>query len=242
MPQGYYHSIDTFGAVDGQGIRYVLFLAGCKLGCAFCHNPDTWDSCGHTATAAAIACDIERYRPYYDASDGGLTVSGGEPLLQPSFVAALFRSCRQKGIHTTLDTAGFCPPENLAEVLPFTDAVLFSVKAVDSDKHRHLTQTSNELILKNLSTIAGKVPLTLRYVVIPGLNNTPEDLDLLSNLIHSLPRPVPVELLPYHTMGKTKWDRLGRRYLLEDVPAASDNDMAEAKRCLNTNGITVLYE
>lgn len=241
MPQGHYHSIDTFGAVDGQGIRYVLFLAGCKLGCRFCHNPDTWDSCGHTATVAEITRDIERYRPYYDASGGGLTVSGGEPLLQPSFVATLFNNCRQKGIHTTLDTAGFCPPENLDEVLPFTDAVLFSIKAVDSTKHCRLTGASNELILKNLSSVAGKVPLTLRYVVIPGINNTPQDINLLSGLIHSLPRPVPVELLPYHTMGKNKWEKLGRRYQLEGVPDASDSDVSEARRCLNNNGITVLY-
>jgi pyruvate formate lyase activating enzyme len=242
MPLGRYHSIDTFGAVDGRGIRYVLFLAGCKLGCKFCHNPDTWNDCGQTATADQILKNMERYRPYYDASDGGLTVSGGEPLLQPSFVAGLFKKCREKKIHTALDTAGFCPAENLEEVLPFTDAVLFSIKTADPVQHRNLTGATNELILKNLSTVAGTLlPLTLRYVVIPGVNNTPRDISRLARLIRSLPRSVPVELLPYHTMGKNKWENLGWRYPLEDVPAASSGDVLETRRQLTSHGITVLY-
>lgn len=239
---GYYHSIETFGTVDGRGIRYVLFLAGCSLGCKFCHNPDTWVQGEKTIPVEAVLADIRKYRRYYEASGGGITLSGGEPLLQPDFVAEVFQQCRGQKVHTTLDTAGNCPEASLARVLPFTDAVLFSLKAVDPGKHRWLTGAGNTRILANLNQVSSVLPVVLRYVVIPGITNTREDITALADLIGSLPGEAAVELLPYHTFGREKWAQLGRAYLLEGVPAATPQDMIKVQTLLQEREIDVLYE
>lgn len=239
---GYYHSVETFGTVDGRGIRYVLFLAGCSLACKFCHNPDTWARGDKTITVDAVMADIKRYRRYYEASGGGITLSGGEPLLQPDFAATVFTRCREAGIHTTLDTAGNYPAAYIDQVLPFTDAVLFSIKAVDEARHRWLTGTGNSQILANLRKISEKLPIALRYVVIPGITNGREDINALAELIHTLPGEVAVELLPYHTLGKRKWAELGRSYVLEGVPDAGPQDVARVQALLKENGIGVLYD
>ena len=238
---GYYHSVETFGTVDGRGIRYVLFLAGCSLGCKFCHNPDTWVQGEKTITAGQVMAELQKYRRYYEASGGGITLSGGEPLLQPEFAAGVFGSCREAGIHTTLDTAGNVPGLNLAGVLPYTDAVLFSIKAVDPEKHRWLTGADNSRILANLH-LAAAAALTVRYVVIPGITNSREDLAALAKLVAALPGEVCVELLPYHTFGRKKWAQLGRAYLLDGVPDAGPQDMIKAQNVLKEFDITVLYE
>ncbi|HWR07279.1 pyruvate formate-lyase-activating protein [Sporomusa sp.] len=239
---GYYHSIETFGTVDGRGIRYVLFLAGCSLGCKFCHNPDTWVRGEKTISVEAVMADIKKYRRYYEASGGGITLSGGEPLLQPDFVAGVFKQCREQNVHTTLDTAGNCPEDSLEHVLPYTDAVLFSIKAVDPDKHRWLTGADNTRILANLKKVSAVLPVALRYVVIPGITNTREDIDALAELIKSLPGQVAVELLPYHTFGRKKWAQLDRTYLLEGVPDATPQDMAKVQALLKEREINVLHE
>ncbi len=239
---GYYHSIETFGTVDGRGIRYVLFLAGCSLGCKFCHNPDTWVRGEKTITVDAVMTDIKKYRRYYEASGGGITLSGGEPLMQPDFVAEIFKRCREKRVHTTLDTAGNYPAEHLDRVLPYTDAVLFSIKAVDPVKHRWLTGADNTRILANLRKVSTVLPVAVRYVVIPGITNGQEDIDALAGLVQSLPGEAAVELLPYHTFGRKKWAELGRTYLLEGVPDATVQDVARVQAMLKERDIDVLYE
>ncbi|WP_371372336.1 pyruvate formate-lyase-activating protein [Sporomusa aerivorans] len=239
---GYYHSVETFGTVDGRGIRYVLFLAGCSLGCKFCHNPDTWVRGEKTITAEQIMADIKKYRRYYEASGGGITLSGGEPLLQPEFVRSVFSSCREAGIHTTLDTAGNVPEANLTGALAHTDAVLFSVKAVDPEKHRWLTGADNRRILANLNKAAMSVPVIVRYVIIPGITNDREDMKALAELVATLPGKVSVELLPYHTFGRKKWAQLGRAYLLDGVPDAGPQDMVRAQTFLEEYDVKVLYE
>jgi len=236
---GYCHSVETFGTVDGPGVRYVLFLAGCNLQCRFCHNPDTWAPAGKAITPEAVLADYEKYRHYYQLSGGGLTVSGGEPLLQAEFVAGLFEACREKGIHTVLDTAGFAPPDSLAKVIRWADAVQFSLKAVDAAKHHRLTGHDNRIILDNLMYAAGQTRLTVRYVIIPGINNSAQDLADLARVVHSLPGPVDTELLAYHAMGRNKWEAMGLPYALDNVPAATAADLAEAKRRLELRGITV---
>ncbi|SDF43201.1 pyruvate formate lyase activating enzyme [Sporolituus thermophilus DSM 23256] len=240
MPLGLCHSCEPCGTVDGQGIRYVLFLAGCALRCKFCHNPDTWQPTGRPVTLDAVLSDLARYEAFYRFSGGGVTVSGGEPLLQAEFVAALFRACRRQGIHTTLDTAGFASPEKMAMVLPYTDAVLFSIKAALADKHVWLTGRSPGPIGENLRTAVGCAPVTVRYVVIPGLTDTAADFAALADLLHGLPRPVSVELLPYHTLGRAKWEGLGRRYPLAGVPAARREQMLAARAALTAQGIRVI--
>lgn len=240
MPTGICHSCEPCGAVDGQGIRYVLFLAGCALRCKFCHNPDTWQPTGRPVTVDAVLSDLARYEAFYRFSGGGVTVSGGEPLLQADFIAALFRACRKQGIHTTLDTAGFAAPAKLAQVLPYTDAVLFSIKTAIPDKHVWLTGRSPGPILENLRVATARVPVTVRYVVIPGLTDTAADLAALAALLHGLPRLVAVELLPYHTLGRAKWEGLGRRYPLDGIAGARREHMLAVQAALTAQGIRVI--
>lgn len=237
---GYYHSRETFGTVDGQGIRYVLFLAGCQLGCKFCHNPDTWQQGSQTITVEEVLADLAKYRVFYEQSGGGITVSGGEPLLQPNFVSALFQACREQGIHTTLDTAGYYPTENLISVLPYTDAVLFSIKAIDQRVHRELTEQDNAIILANLKLATAHVPVTVRYVVIPGITDNRQEVVRLAELIQSLSVPVTVELLPYHTFGRAKWDKMGWPYQLGEIAAAGRIEVQKVQQCLEELGLTVL--
>ncbi|VBB07837.1 radical sam [Lucifera butyrica] len=238
--KGSIHSVETFGTVDGPGIRYVLFLSGCDLRCRFCHNRDTWERQEKTITVAEVLTEMENYRPFYEPSAGGITVSGGEPLLQAPFVAALLRACRERGFHTAVDTGGFYPAGALSQVMPFADLIQFSVKAVDAEKHRLLTGRDNTVILENLrQAAAGAAELVVRYVVIPGMNDSAADLALLAGLITSLPRTAAVELLPYHTMGKVKWERLGLPYSLEAIPSATAEDVVQAAAVLRQSGLIV---
>lgn len=239
--QAHYHSINTFGTVDGPGIRYVLFLAGCELACSFCHNPDTWVKSGKTITVTEVIKEMEEYRSFYDSSGGGITVSGGEPLLQPDFVAALFEQCHMHGIHTIIDTSGFVRLDALEKVLPHTDALLFSLKAADNNVHRQLTGKSNELIIANLIHAAAKCPMTLRYVIIPGINDSDSDLKQLADLVKKLPTTVRLDLLPYHTMGITKWEALKIPYKLTHVPQATEADVKRVKTFLLQAGLQNKY-
>jgi pyruvate formate lyase activating enzyme len=238
--QGYYHSIEHFGTVDGQGIRYVLFLSGCQLRCRFCHNPDTWQQGSQLISTEEILKDIRHYRHFYAGSGGGITVSGGEPLLQSQFVAELFAACQNYNIHTTIDTAGYYNKEHLTNVLPYTNAALFSIKAVDPQKHQWLAGFGNQQILDNLNYLVQHIPVTLRYVVIPGLTNSVEDLQALAGLVHSLSAIVPIELLPYHSLGRYKWQTLNMKYTLDDVPDATHHDISLAASILKAEGITLL--
>ena len=238
--EGYYHSIEHFGTVDGQGIRYVLFLSGCQLRCRFCHNPDTWIQGNKTISTVEILGDILRYRNFYDSSGGGLTLSGGEPLLQSQFIFELLAACHAHSIHTTIDTAGYYDQENITVILPYTDAALFSIKAADPQKHRWLAGFDNTQIISNLKYMTQHIPVTLRYVVIPGITNLQEDIQSLINLIHSLPKPVSVELLPYHTYGRQKWQELQMNYTLDHIPEATPSDVAAVADSLIAQGITVI--
>jgi len=238
---GYYHSIERFGTVDGQGIRYVLFLSGCQLRCRFCHNPDTWRRGIKTISTEKILADVLRYRQFYDSSGGGITLSGGEPLLQPAFIAELLAKCRSHRIHTTIDTAGYYEQQNITDILPYTDAALFSIKAVNPEKHQWLAGFSNDQIISNLHYMAEHIPVIVRYVIIPGLTNLPEDLQNLAHLIHSLPESVPVELLAYHTFGQQKWQALQMNYTLSDIPEATPQDVTAAADILMDQGITILH-
>ena len=196
---------------------------------------------GKTITVTEVIKEIEEYRSFYDSSGGGITVSGGEPLLQPDFVAALFKKCHVQGIHTVLDTSGFARPDALEKVLPLTDGLLFSLKAADNKVHRQLTGKGNELIIANLIHAAGKCPMTLRYVIIPGINDSDSDLKQLSDLIKQLPTSVQLDLLPYHTMGITKWEALKIPYKLPHVPGATETDVKRVKVFLVQTGLKNKY-
>ena len=238
MTPGYLHSIETFGTVDGPGTRLVIFLAGCQLGCTFCHNPDTWDKGTKQITVPEILQTYKRYQGFY--KNGGITISGGEPLLQPDFLLELLKATKAENIHTVVDTSGFAPAENIPALRPWVDQWLFSIKSIDPEMHKKITCQDNTLILKNLTqVISGPGEVTLRYILLPGLTNREQDIKAWGTLIHSFKRPPKVEVLPYHTLGKPKWQTLGWNYRLEDLPPATDVEVKELEEQLKQKGITL---
>lgn len=219
MAAGRIHSFESMGLVDGPGIRSVVFLQGCRLRCAFCHNPDTWGcGSGQLVEPHALAERLARFRGYYARSGGGVTFSGGEPLLQPEFLAECLRLCRESGIHTCLDTAG-AGLGGYADVLAHTDLVLYDVKHHDPDAYRALTGRDMDETLRFVQAVRESgVPLWVRHVVVPGLTDGREHLAALRAYVDTLPNVQKVELLPYHRLGETKYQALGRAYPLAGAP------------------------
>ena len=212
---GYVHSIETFGSVDGPGVRFVVFMQGCRMRCEFCHNPDTWNiGGGKEYTADEILDQAERYRSYW-GSEGGITVSGGEPLLQIDFLIELFQKAKKRGIHTTLDTCGkpFTRDEpffsRFQELMKYTDLLLFDIKHIDNEEHKKLTHWGNENILDMAQYLSetGK-SVWIRHVLVPERSDYDEYLIRLDAFIKTLTNVAKVEILPYHTMGKYKWENL----------------------------------
>ncbi|MCR5756360.1 MAG: pyruvate formate lyase-activating protein [Selenomonas sp.] len=232
MTKGYYHSKLSFGTVDGPGIRYVLFLAGCRMGCAFCHNPDTWARGEQTITVPEILTDMEDYRQFYESSGGGLTVSGGEPMLQPDFLAELLTGAKASGFQTAIDTCGLAEKEAFMQVLPHTDRVLFSLKGSTEASYQALTKASLRTVRENLLLVAKRKPVTLRYVLIPGYTAGKDSLAELIRIVHSLPGEVEVEILPYHTLGIAKWQALGWDYPLQDVSEPTKEEICAFRQAL----------
>ena len=236
LKTGYIHSIETFGTVDGPGIRFVVFMQGCPLKCMYCHNRDTWDTnTGNETNIDDLVTEIKRYIPYMNSSGGGVTVSGGEPLLQSKFVCNLFKKLKNLNIHTALDTAGSIPINpDIEELLKFTDLVLLDIKHINDDKCKTLTGFSNKNNLdfaKYLST--HNVPVWIRQVLVPGYTDNKNDLLKLKDFISSLSNVEKVELLPYHDLGKFKWKELGFEYPLANVPLATSEDLEQAKKILD---------
>ena len=239
MTHGAVHSTETFGAVDGPGIRYVIFLKGCPMRCRYCHNPDTWERAGaELRDAKSLLDDAERYRAYW-GKKGGITVSGGEPLAQPDFLIELFSEAKARGIHTALDTSGqpFTREEpahsRFEALLAVTDLVLLDIKHIDPAKHRALTGKGNENILdfaRFLSAI-GK-PVWIRHVLVPGITDDDGDLLRLRAFLDTLDNIQRVEVLPYHSMGEVKWAKLGIPYTLKDTQPPSRERIDNAKRLL----------
>lgn len=241
---GRVHSVETFGSVDGPGIRFLIFLKGCSMRCRYCHNPDTWDpETDDLRTADELLTQAMRYRSYW-GREGGITVSGGEALLQIDFLTELFRKAKAKGIHTCLDTSGqpFTRREpffsKFAELMKYTDLLLFDLKQIDDAKHRELTGRTNRNILdcaRYLSDI-GK-PIWVRHVLVPGVTDNDDDLHALRAFIDTLQNVKRVEVLPYHAMGTYKWEQLGIPYTLKDVSAPSEERVRNAEHILTTPGI-----
>lgn len=246
--KGYVHSIETFGLVDGPGVRYVLFVQGCKMRCRYCHNPETWKICtdedekmdvGLGWQTAKEAFDrAYRYQNYWK-NNGGITVSGGEPLLQIDFVTELFRYAKEKGVHTTFDTSGSIYGEEPATVEKFeklmevTDLVMLDIKEMDEEKHKKLTGRSN----KNILAMADKMnemgkEMWIRHVLVPGLTDGKEDLKALRKKLDEWTNVSRVEILPYHTLGLFKWENLGIPYSLEGVPIPTEEQVKEAEEIL----------
>lgn len=232
---GKIHSIETFGTVDGPGIRFVIFMQGCCLKCKYCHNRDTWSfSSGKLATLQELVKEILKYKSYMDSSGGGVTVSGGEPLLQTDFICALFRELKKYNIHTAIDTAGSIPLSyEIKELLKYTDLVLLDIKHINNEKCINLTGAPNKHTLefaKYLNNL--NIPVWIRQVLVPGYTDDKFDLLELKKFINSLTNIEKVELLPYHNLGKFKWEELGDIYELDNVEPATQEDIDRAKQIL----------
>lgn len=227
------HSIESFGTLDGPGIRFILFLQGCCLKCKYCHNRDTWDiNSGEYKSLDEIFEKILKYKNYI--INGGVTCTGGEPLLQYNFLIELFKKLKKEKIHTCIDTSGMVVLNNkIKELINLTDLFLLDIKHIDPVKCKNLVGVSNEKELsfaRYLSKI-GK-PMWIRQVLIPGITDIEIDLLKLKDFIHSLNNVEKVEFLPYHTLGKYKWDNLGEKYELEGIRQANEEDVKKAKRII----------
>ena len=217
--------IQTLGLLDGPGIRTVVFLQGCPLRCLYCHNPEMQDMDGDIKeyTPEELVTFLKRYKPYYK-DNGGVTFSGGEPLTQRDFLLETLKLCKQEGIHTCLDTSGF--GVNYDEILDYTDLVIMDIKACNSELYTKITKQKIETSLKFLETCQRKnKKMWLRQVIVPGVNDSIEQILELKTFISNLKNIERVELLPYHTMAKNKYEKLGRVYPLGTTPAMDE------KRC-----------
>ncbi|MDO4169303.1 MAG: pyruvate formate-lyase-activating protein [Lachnospiraceae bacterium] len=240
MITGKIHSLETFGLVDGPGVRFVVFLQGCKMRCQYCHNPETWNmGDGETWTPKRLLDRAYRYHNYWK-KNGGITVSGGEPLLQIEFVTEFFRLAKQKGIHTTLDTSGnpFTKEEPFysqwKELMQYTDLVMLDLKEMDTAKHKKLTGYGNDNILemaRELSDLG--VDMWVRHVLVPGLTDKESGLIEIREFLKTLSNVKLVETLPYHTLGLFKWENLGISYPLEGVRTPTEEETQRAQKIIN---------
>lgn len=241
MTKGYVHSLESFGSVDGPGVRFVIFLTGCRMRCQFCHNPDTWNmQSGTVYTSEELIEKALRYRSYW-GSKGGITVSGGEPLLQIDFLIDLFRKAKEAGIHTTLDTSGnpFTREEPFYSkfklLMEYTDLILLDIKQIDEEEHKVLTGCSNQNILQLAEYLSDiQKPVWIRHVLVPERNDKDEYLIRLRDFIRGLKNVERVEVLPYHTLGVYKWKELGIEYPLDGIDPPSKERIENANRILET--------
>lgn len=226
--KGRVHSIQSLGAVDGPGVRYVVFLQGCPLRCAYCHNPDTWDFSGGTEREATdLVKEICRFKPYFGAK-GGVTVSGGEPLAQAPFVEELFSLLHKEGIHTALDTSGVGDLEKARRVLSHTDLVLGDMKFATAEEYKtHCGADMDKVLSFYQMTAERNVSLWVRHVVVPELNDTLEDMGKIKALAESFPNLEKIEWLPFHNLCLEKYQAMGIAFPLEGVPNMDENRLEE---------------
>lgn len=219
MIKGRIHSIESMGLVDGPGIRTVVFFQGCKLRCAYCHNPDTWNLNDNIEISTdEIMKKILRFKPYFSRSGGGVTFSGGDPLVQPEFLLDLLKKCKENGIHTAIDTAGY-GNGHYDEILKYTDLVLLDIKHINSDGYVILTGRDTKDVNVFLDALRrSKSKVWVRHVVVPGYTDSLEHMDKIADIINNeIPNVDKIELLPYHVLGVNKYESLGLKYRLQGV-------------------------
>ena len=238
---GVIHSFESLAAVDGEGLRYAVFLSGCPLRCVYCHNPDTWKmNTGSVRSAQSLIQDYERNKAFY--ARGGITVTGGEALMQIDFLLELFTLAKQKNIHTCLDTSGitYHPGESsynekLDELMKVTDLVMLDIKHIDPEGHKALTGHDNAGILAFAKYLEEKnIPVWIRHVVVPGITDDESLLSRLGTFLGTLSNIQALDVLPYHIMGVSKYEQLGISYPLEGVPPATKDQAAKAKKIILT--------
>lgn len=249
--RGRIFDIQKFSVHDGPGIRTIVFLKGCALRCRWCCNPESQSNeietmhtpqgdkiIGRDVTVGEIIGPILKDRPFFKRSGGGITLSGGETLLQPKFAKALFAAAKENGINTAIESTAFAKFETIEELLPYIDYYLMDIKHFDSQKHKEFTGQPNELILENARKIAQKAnKLIIRVPVIPTFNDTPEEIAQIAVFAKTLPNVDELHLLPYHRYGEDKYTYLGRDYTLKDITSPTDEKMAFLKSVVEACGL-----
>lgn len=235
---GYIHSTESFGTVDGPGIRFTIFMQGCPLRCLYCHNPDTWKTdAGKPVTAEKLIDEFKKNRPFY--RKGGITVTGGEPLLQIDFVIELFKLAKRNDIHTCIDTSGITFNRNeqtlkkFDELMKYTDLVMLDIKHINPEKHKTLTGADNKNILDFAEYLSEKqIPLWVRCVIVKGYTDDENDLATLGSFIGKLKNLKALDVLPYHTLGVNKYKELGIDYPLKDLEPLPQQDAIKARQII----------
>ncbi|MBE6537519.1 MAG: pyruvate formate lyase-activating protein [Ruminococcaceae bacterium] len=247
MIKGKIHSFESFGTVDGPGVRFVVFLQGCPMRCIYCHNPDTWDfsAAKYELSAAEVIEKMTRNLPFYKS--GGITVTGGEPLAQIDFVTELFTLAKSEGIHTCIDTSGIyfkSTPEALAKfdmLLSVTDLVMLDIKHIDENEHKRITGHSSESPLSFAKYLnEKKKPMRIRYVLLPDYTDKKEHLTALGVLLKDFSNIEKVEVLPYHELGRVKYERLGIPYPLENARVPDRDDVENAVRIIDGERLSLV--
>lgn len=246
MTKGFIHSTESFGTVDGPGIRMVIFFQGCPMRCVYCHNPDTWTTSGGTErTVAELLKKYEKSRNYY--STGGITATGGEPMLQMDFLTELFTEAKKRDIHTCLDTCGITFPVNcetkafqkIETLMAVTDLVMLDIKHIDPEHHKKITSHGNERVLNFLKYLDSiQKPVWIRHVVVPGLTDDPKWLQKLGYEIGNYTCIKALDVLPYHSMGSDKYIVLGMEYPLKDTPEGTKEQALTARNYI-LSGIVI---
>lgn len=239
--KGKIHSLESFGTVDGPGVRYVVFFQGCPMRCRYCHNPDTWEiSEGKEMESHDIICNVLRNKDFY--TSGGITATGGEPMVQMDFLIELFNSAKENGISTCLDTSGIMFNEDDAlqmkkteRLMEVTDLVMLDIKHMDEKEHINLTGQSNRNILAFAGYLSkiGK-PVWIRHVVVPGITYDRKELEELAEFVKTMDNVEKIEVLPYHSMGKVKYDNMGLEYSLKDTPQLTKEEKENAETIINS--------
>lgn len=233
MILGKMHSFESMGLVDGPGIRTVVFMQGCSLRCAYCHNPDTWNfQGGIEITPEELVKKIVRFKPYFK-NGGGATFSGGDPLMQPDFLIEALKLCKEQGIHTTIDTAGYGVGK-YDEILKYTDLVLLDIKHVDDCGYRNLVGKSKKGFDEFLQAVQkSNTKLWIRHVIVPGITDSEEHIKKLAHIIKNIKNVEKIELLPYHTLGVEKYDKMGIEYKLSHIDSMNKKEVDKLYELLN---------
>jgi len=222
----------TGGMVDGPGIRTVVFFSGCSLRCLYCHNPDTWfRKRGNKMTVAEVLDEVIKYKSYYKHSNGGITISGGEPVDQPDFLLELLKGCRENGVHTAIDTVGCTTEDIMEEILPYVDLLMLDIKTYNPKQFMRIT---GQRMDKTMSTLAVaealKVPTWIRYVLVPGLSDDLDDISKLASFLKQHNNIEKIEVLPFHKKGEYKWKDLGLKYELYDTQPPTVEQVEAARK------------
>lgn len=239
--QGYIHSVETAGTVDGPGIRYIIFTSGCPLRCVYCHNPDTRKmKNGKLVNSFDLLKEIHEYKDYHSKTGGGVTISGGEPLLQPEFISAIFAGCKAMGIHTALDTSGFLNNKISDEQLKDVDLVLLDIKSMLPDIYKKITKVDIQPTLdfaKRLDKL--NIKTWVRFVLVPGWSDREDNVQALADFVAQLDNVEMVEILPFHKMGEHKWQKMALDYELYDVEEPSKKEVQKVKDVFIAKGLNV---